>query len=73
MYTFNSVNGSEYEAEPSCRMRDTKNKRGVWQGSRGSGLEKWNFWREMSGEIEGEQDLRQEIRDAARVAIGAMK
>lgn len=39
-HTFNSVNGSEYKAEPSYRIRDTKNKRGLCS------LERWNFRKE---------------------------
>ena len=39
-HTFNPVNGSEYETEPSCRMRDTKNKRSLCS------LERWNFRKE---------------------------
>ena len=40
-HTFNPVNGSEYETEPSCRMRDTKNKRSVWQNEVYTDTDEW--------------------------------
>jgi hypothetical protein len=71
--TSNSVDGCDYEAEAERRMRGLKNKRGLWQGVRGPSLERWNFWKERLREIEGNQDIKQVVREAAKVAIGAME
>jgi hypothetical protein len=71
--TSNSVEGSDYGAEAERRMRGLKNKRGLWQGGRGPSLERWNFWKERLREIEGNQDIKQGVREAAKVALGAMK
>jgi hypothetical protein len=70
--TSNSVDGSDYEAEAERRMRCLPNKRSLWQDNKGPSLERWNFWKERLRQIEGDQDIKQAVREAAKVAVGAM-
>ena len=52
---------------------DIKDKRDLWQGSGGTSLERWNFWKKRLQELRGDADLDERTREAVREALDAMK
>lgn len=52
---------------------DIKDKRDLWQGSGGTSLERWNFWKKRLQELRGDADLDERTREAVREALDAIK
>ncbi|CAD0092386.1 unnamed protein product [Aureobasidium mustum] len=50
----------------------SKDKRDLWQGSGGSSLERWKFWKKRLQELQGDKDLDEGTREIVREALGAM-
>lgn len=52
---------------------DIRHKRDLWQGSGGSSLERWNFWKRCLQELHGDADLDATTREVVREALDAME
>ncbi|KEQ68375.1 hypothetical protein M436DRAFT_58621 [Aureobasidium namibiae CBS 147.97] len=51
---------------------DIKDKRDLWQGSGGSSLERWNFWKQRLQVLQGDADLDEGTREVVTEALDAM-
>lgn len=51
----------------------SKDERNLWQGSGGSSLERWNFWKKRLQDLQGDVDLDEGTREVVREALDAMR
>ncbi|KAG9737640.1 aldehyde reductase-like protein, partial [Aureobasidium melanogenum] len=52
---------------------DIKDERNLWQGSGGSNLERWNFWKQRLQILQGDDALDEETKKTVREALDAMR
>ncbi|KAG9550969.1 hypothetical protein KCU71_g627, partial [Aureobasidium melanogenum] len=50
-----------------------KDERNLWQGSGGSNLERWNFWKQRLQSLQGDDALDEETKKTVREALDAMR
>ncbi|KAK5999462.1 hypothetical protein QM012_005463 [Aureobasidium pullulans] len=50
-----------------------KNKRDLWRGPGGSSLGRWNFWKERLLQLQSDDQVSEETRNAAKQAFDAMR
>lgn len=50
-----------------------KDERDLWQGSGGSSLERWNFWKQRLQELQDDDDQDEETKRAVREALNSMR
>ncbi|KAI4739650.1 hypothetical protein E4T50_09902 [Aureobasidium sp. EXF-12298] len=50
-----------------------KDERDLWQGSGGSSLERWNFWKQRLRELQDDNDLDGDTKKVVREALDAMR
>ncbi|KAH0035032.1 hypothetical protein KCU78_g2137, partial [Aureobasidium melanogenum] len=50
-----------------------KNERDLWQGSGGSSLERWKFWKQRLKDLQDDDDQDEETKKAVREALDAMR
>ncbi|KAG9519269.1 hypothetical protein KCU93_g8146, partial [Aureobasidium melanogenum] len=50
-----------------------KDERDLWQGSGGSSLERWNFWKQRLQELQDDDDQDEETKKVVRETLGAMR